>query len=246
MTHAIESSRIGNSQIGFGGLTVDTTPRHPEGSIIQANDNWWGAGEFIYARANGAIRTFGICQLNPAFNSTDNRWYYEVTEAASTAILGRPVCVAMKAMADNDYGWFCISGLVPVNSNAAVAADATFSIAATGQGGAAAAGKQIVNARIVGASTITVAKTNCITRQAVTKTLEVPNSDGWFVGAYLSGTGIGAACIVSSISPDGRTVTMSVDTTAVVGGTVTATYNNATIYYNVAHINRPFQQGAIT
>lgn len=246
MSHAIESHRVGNSPISLAGLTVDATPRHPEGHIIVAHDPWWGSGEFIYARANGAIRTFGLCQLNPAFNSTDNRWYFEVTEAASTAILGRMVCVAMKVMADNEYGWFQISGVVPVNSNAAVAADATFSIAATGQGGAAAAGKQIVNARIVGASTITVAKTNCSTKTAITKTLEVPNSDGWFVGAYLSGTGIGAACIVSSISPDGRTVTMSVDTTAVIAGTVTATYNNATIYYNVAHINRPFQQGAIT
>lgn len=246
MTFALESTRLGASQIGFGGLTVDTTIRHPEGHIVTAVDPWWGTGEFIYARANGAIRTFGLCQLNPAFNSTDNRWYYEVTEAASTANLGRMLCVAMKAMVDNDYGWFQISGLCPINSNAAVAADTTFGVAAAGQGGANAAGKQVVNARIVGASTITVAKTNCITRQAITTTLEVHNSDGWFVGAYLSGTGVGAAAIVSSISPDGRTVTMSVASTAVISGTVTATYNNATIFYNVAHLNRPFSQGAIT
>jgi hypothetical protein len=222
MSFAIENPRIGNSQIGFGGLAVDATAQLPEGLIVVANDPWWGSGEFIYARANGAIRTFGLCQLNPTFDATNKKWQYEATEAASTAILGRTVCVAMKVMADNEYGWFCIGGVVPVNSNAAVAADTTFSVAATGQGGAAAAGKQIVNARIVGASTITVAKTNCRTKTAITTTLEVPNSDGWFVGAYLSGTGVGAACIVSSISPDGRTVTMSVASTAVISANQTA------------------------
>lgn len=235
----------GLSQVGLGGLTVDATPRMRTGSIIPMQDNWWGAGEFMYVKAGGAIRTFGLVQLNPTFNATLKTWDYVATEAASTAILGRTVGVAMKTMADGEYGWICVGGVVPVNSNAAVAADTTFSVAATGQGGAAAVGKQIVNARIVGASTITVAKANC-TQTGLNKTLNVPDSDGWFVGAYLSGTGIAAATIVASISPDGRTVTLNNDTTAVVAGTVTATYNNATIFYNVAHINRPFQQGAIT
>ena len=246
MSYAMQPGPIGASMVNLAGLTVDTTARHPDGLIVTASDSWWGAGEFIYARANGSIRAFGLCQLNPVFDATSKRWLFEVTEAASTAILGRPLCVAQKAMVNDDYGWFCIAGLTPVNSNAAVAADTTFSVAAAGQGGAAAAGKQVVNARIVGASTTTVAKANSITRTAITKTLEVTDSDGWFVGAYLSGTGVDAACMVSSISPDGRTVTMSVDSTAVISGTVTATYNNATIYYNIAHINRPFSQGAIT
>lgn len=239
------NSIVGLSQVGFGGLTVDATPRMRTGSIVPMQDNWWGAGEFMYVKAGGAIRGFGLVQLNPAFNSTLKTWDYVATEAASTAILGRTVGVAMKAMAADDYGWICVGGVVPVNSNAAVAADATFSVAATGQGGAAAAGKQILNSRIVGASTITVAKTNC-TQVGLGKTLYVPDSGGWFVGAYLSGTGIAATTKVSSIDPSGRIVTLSADTTAVVAGTVTATYNNATIYYNVAHINRPFQQGAIT
>lgn len=244
--YAVSTPVIGQPLINVTGLDSTGTVRQlPHGTIQRASDPWWGEGEFIYARANGAIRTFGLCQLNPTFDSTDQRWRYEATEAASTAILGRPICVAMSAYASGDYGWFCVGGVVPVNSNAAVAADTTFSIAATGQGGAAAAGKQIVNARIVGASTITVAKTNCST-PGISTVLTVPNSDGWFEGCYLSGTGVGAAAIVSSISADGKTVVMSVASTAAISGTVTATYNNATIYYNVAHINRPFQQGAIT
>ena len=57
---------------------------------------------------------------------------------------------------------------------------------------------------------------------------------------------IAAGTTVSSIDPSGRFVTLSAVTTAAVAGTVTATYNNATVFYNVAHINRPFAQGAIT
>lgn len=244
--YAVQTPVIGQPLINVIGLNSTGTVRQlPHGQIQVAADPWWGAGEFIYGRANGAIRVFGLCQINPTFDSTDQCWRFEATEAASTAILGRPICVAQSAMASGDYGWFCIAGVTPVNSNAAVAADATFSIAATGQGGAAANGKQIVNARIVGASTITVAKANC-TQTGLSTTLIVPNSDGWFEGVYLSGTGVAAGAMVSSISPDGRTVTMSAASTAVIAGTVTATYNNATIYYNIAHINRPFQQGAIT
>ena len=243
--YAVQTPVIGQPLINVIGLSSSTTRQLPHGTIQTASDPWWGAGEFIYGRANGTIRTFGLCKINPTFDSTDLCWRFEVTEAASTAILGRPICVAQTGMASGDYGWFCIGGVTPVNSNAAVAANATFSIAATGQGGAAATGKQIVNARIVGASTITVAKTNCIT-QGISTILTVPNSDGWFEGCYLSGTGVGSAAIVSSISPDGKTVVMSVASTAAITGTVTATYNNATIYYNIAHINRPFQQGAIT
>jgi hypothetical protein len=90
-----------------------------------------------------------------------------------------------------------------------------------------------------------VAKANCAAANA-SRRLVTPNADGWFIGAYLSGTGIAAGTTVVSIDPDNRTVTLSADTTAQVTGTVTATYNNATVYYNIVHINRPFAQGAIT
>lgn len=244
--YAVQSPLIGAPLINRVGLdSAGTVRSQPHGQIVLAADPWFGAGEFMYGRANGSIRVFGLCQINPTFDSTDMCWRYEMTEAASTAILGRTICVAQSAMASGDYGWFCVGGVTPVNSSAAVAADATFSIAATGQGGAAATGKQIVNARIVGASTTTVAKANC-TQVGLSTILTVPNSDGWFEGVYLSGTGVASGAMVSSISPDGRTVVMSAASTAVISGTVTATYNNATIYYNVAHINRPFQQGAIT
>jgi hypothetical protein len=227
------------------GLVLDATPRLSPGEFITAMDPWWGCGEFIYARAAGSIRQFGVCVLTPVFDSTLNSWRYDATEVPNTANLGRPLAVSMMVITSGVYGWFCISGLVPVNCSASVAADTSFGIAAAGQGGAVAAGKQILNARVMAAGATTVAKANCTTN-GLSVLLQVPNSDGWFPGAYLSGTGIAATATVASVDPSGRFVTMSLASTATVAGTVTATYNNATVFYNVAHLNRPFAQGAIT
>lgn len=236
---------VGVPQIQFAGLVADTTPRSQPGNLLTAVDNWWGTGEFIYARANGSIRAFGLCVLTPVFDSTLNSWRFDATEVPNTANLGRMLAVATLALTAGQYAWFQITGITPVNCQASVAADTTFGIAATGQGGANAAGKQVLNARIIAAGTTTVVKTNC-TAQNGSTLLQVPNSDGWFVGAYLSGTGIAAGTTVSAIDPSGRFVTLSAATTAAVAGSVTATYNNGFVFYNVAHLNRPFAQGAIT
>lgn len=239
------SGILGTPQAQYSGITVDTTHRLPPGQLLTMADNWWGAAEFIYARAAGAIRAFGLCVVTPVFDSTLGSYRYDVTEVPNTANLGRMLAVAPCALSSGQYTWFQISGLTPVNCSASVAADTTFGIAAAGQGGANGAGKQVLNARIAAAATTTVVKAGC-TAPLGSNTLQVPNSDGWFVGAYLSGTGIAAGTTVSSIDPSGRFVTLSAATTAAVAGTVTATYNNATVFYNVAHLNRPFAQGAIT
>lgn len=221
----------------------DTTARALPGLIYDAVDPYWGGGEFIYVKANGAIRQFGLVVITQTFAS--GQVVYNATEVPNTANLGRTLGVAMVSASSGQFFWVCVGGVVPVNCSAAVAADTTFGIAAAGQGGANAAGKQILNARVVVASTNTVAKTGCTANNGSNRLL-IPNSDGWFAGAYLSGTGIAAATTVTDIDPSGTIVTLSANTTAAVNGTVTATYNNGTVFYNVAHINRPFAQGAIT
>lgn len=236
------SPLVGYQQINSM-FVADTVEQHPSGFLAGGDDDFWGGREFIYARYNGTVRQFGLCVLTPVIVSGKIR--YEATEVPNTANLGRSLAVAMVGGAAGQFGWFCIGGVVPVNCQAAVAADTTFGIAAAGQGGANSAGKQILNARVVIASTTTVVKAGCTAANA-SRLLQVPNSEGWFIGAYLSGTGIAAGTTVVSIDPSGRFVTLSADTTAAVNGSVTATYNNATVFYNVAHINRPFAQGAIT
>lgn len=225
--------------------TPDTTQREVMGSIITASDSVWGGYEFIYARASGTIRAYGLVALTAVWDSTLNTFRLDAAEVANTANLGRNLAVPPFAMTAGQFGWFVISGSVPVNCNASVAAGTTFGIAAAGQGGANSAGKQVLNAVVSVASSQTFAKTNCAAPNGSTQ-LQVSNSDGWFPGIYLSGTGIQAGTTVTAIDPSGRFVTLSLATNALVSGTITGTYNNGTVHYNVATISRPFAQGAIT
>lgn len=223
----------------------DTTQREVMGTIIQASDPFWGGAEFIYAKASASIRQFGLVSLLATFDSTIGGFKLEATEAANVANTGRSVAVAMYAMTVGQFGWFAVQGNVPINGTATVAAGTTVGIVAAGQIGANSAGKQVLNAVSSAAATTTFAKANCVAPSGST-VLQVPNSDGWFPGAYLSGTGIQATTTVTAIDPTGRFVTLSLATSAAVTGTITATYNNAAIFYNVVSLNRPCLQGAIT
>jgi hypothetical protein len=242
MPYSALDSLAGLQQIALFGLP-DTTSRQQPGMLITAVDNYWGAGEFIYVRAAATIRQGATCALTPAVASGAYR--FDATEVGNTANLGQMVGIAMTPMTVGQFGWLCISGVVPALANATVAANTATGIVAAGQLGANSAGKQIVNARVVAPATTTVVKANSVANSGSNR-LQVTNSDGWFIGAYLSGTGIAAGTTITDISPDGTQVTLSAATTAAVNGSVTATYNNATIFYNVLHINRPFAQGAIT
>lgn len=238
------SGLLGAQPSGLTNLAQDTTVRMAQGLIYNVVDNWWGGGELVWGRATAAIRAQGLCSMQPTFDTALQAWRYDVTEVANTANLGRSLCVAMGSFTTGQYGWFLLSGVAPVNCQAAVAAGTTFGIAAAGQGGANTAGKQVLNGVITGASTTTVVKTQC-SAPVGSNQLNCSNTEGWFVGIYLSGTGIAAGTTVTGIDSSGRVATLSAVTTAAVG-TVTGTYNNGTIFYNVAHLNRPFAQGAIT
>jgi hypothetical protein len=242
MTFAAVSGPIGNQQVALFGLP-DTTAREQIGLMQDFTDPYWGTIRAIYGRAGGSIRQGGLCVALPSNQTTAYR--FDFTEVPNTTLLGRAAYVAMTSMTVGQYGWFAMSGVVPVNCTASIAADTAFGIVAAGQGGAVAAGKQVIGGRVVAPATTTVAKSNCTANSGST-ILTVPNSDGWFCGAYLSGTGIAALTVVTDIDPSGKIVTLSVATTAAVTGTVTATYNNATVFYNVVHINNPAYQGPIT
>lgn len=235
------------NQAGFPavnpGFLPDDSPQAQVGVFLGGYDPYWGGGEFVYARVTGAVPQYAVCALTPAL--VNGQWVLTAGIISNTANLGQTVGISMSLHAGAGYGWFCVAGLVPVASNASVAANTAFGIAAAGQAGAIAAGKQILGARVIVSSAATVVKANCNAGQGSTM-LEVPNSDGWFRGIYLSGTGIAAGTTVTNIDPSGRFVTLSLATTAAVVGSVTGTYNNSTIFYNVAYINRPFAQGQIT
>lgn len=220
---------------------VPLTPQ--PGTIMTPIDPYWGGQEVIRLRvpANTAAVLVGTAVV---WNNT-----FTAAVAPNTANLGQPLGFAVNAVPLNagfdQYAWFYIGGTFPALSNASVAANTATGIAAAGQLGANTAGKQVLNARVQAAATTTVVKANTNV-QAGSPTLRVSNSDGWFVGAYLSGTGIPAATTILSIDTSGTTVVMSASATITGSASVTATYNNATVFYNVLTANRPFAQGAIT
>lgn len=240
------SDRVGYPIINSGKVP-GTTQEIALGTIVHGQDPFWGPGEFMYCKTSAAIGQFGLCMILSTFNSTTGVWDFTATPVPNTANLGHPLGVStVKATAADQFVWVRILGVTPINCTASVSADAAFGITAAGQAGARAAGKQVLNAHMVASASTTVAK--AATQLASgTKQITVPSgANGWFIGAYLSGTGVATGATVASISDDGTIVTMSAASTAQINGTVTATYNNGTVYYNVAMLNRPFAQGAIS
>ena len=235
---------VGNFGMNFS-QAPDTTQREVMGSVVSASDPVWGGVDFVYARASASIRQFGLVTLLATWDAPLGTFRLDATEVANTANLGRPLAVAFFAMTVGQFGWFGVAGTLPVNCSASVAAGTTLGITAVGQAGANSAGKQILNAIVSVAGSQTIVKAGCVAPLGAT-VLQVPNSDAWFPGIYLSGAGIAAGTTVTAIDPTGRFVTLSAATTAAVSGNVTGTYNNGTIYYNVVTFSRPFAQGAIT
>ncbi len=241
-TAATNWPQIGTQPIG-NFFVPDTTQRHPLGAVIAFTDPFWGGGEAIYLQmpASAALKVGTAMSFDVATS-------FVAATMANTANLGKSVAFLMNAVASNataQYAWCQISGQAPVWSDASVAANTAIGIVAAGQAGAIANGKQILNCRVTKPATTTVAKTN--TQQYTSTILRTTTvSDGWFVGVALSGTGVGAAAVITAIDPDNRTITASVASTASNSVTVTGTYNDGTNYWNVCTFDRPFMQGQTT
>lgn len=232
MAFANTNSTIGNQPVSFFN-DPDATQRHTLGRQIDGDDPYWGGATFIYLKAGEAI---GMGELNVWDKD------FVATNVPNTANTGRSVAAAMYPMASGDYGWFCVTGEVPVAVTASVAAGTTFGLTGAGTVGAVTNGKQILNAVSVLASTGTVTKANTTTQSgSAVLRMSVP-ADGWFYGMALSGTGIAGGATVAGISEDGRTVTMSANATASGSVTVTGTYTG----FIKAQITRPFVQGQVT
>ena len=231
MAYAFLDSVIG-SQSASNFFAPDTVQRQVLGTKLTGADGYWGGGEFIYLKATATLVMGGLSVWDVSYNAT---------AVPNTGNTGRSVAAALFPMTTGQFGWFQIGGMAAVNATASVAAGVTFGITAAGQVGANAAGKQILNAASAAPSTTAVIKTNALTVNG-SAVVVVPNADGWFVGITVSGTGIPGATTISSITPDGRTVTLSANATASGVVSLTGTYTG----FIIAQINNPFVQGAIT
>jgi hypothetical protein len=255
MTYRFDQPQMGYPPIEVTqpvNAAVQPAPFWSRGYIVAAEDPVWGPGEFVFGQANGSIRPYGLCSLLEVWDATNKQFIYNFTECVATANLGRALYVyqgtfgnsATVAAAAGQYGWFMTSGRTPVNGTSTIAADTTAGHG-TGQLIANSAGVQVVNARVITPATQTVAAAT-VSGFNGAFTVTLANVQGFFPGVYVSGTGIGAGAIVLAVDQIGKVLTLSVANSANVSGNVTATYNNATIFYNVLSMNRAFAQGAIT
>lgn len=228
----------------------------PPGVIVEAEDPVWGPGEFIYARANGTIRLYGLCVLTEVWDATNKVFTYNMTEAPTTTLLARSLYVAqgtgagvassVNAFTVGQYGWFMTTGRTPLNCANSVAAATTFGHAAVGQGGTNAVGIQVVNATTITPSSQTVVSAATTYGASGDFRIGVLSISGFFVGGTVTGTGVGAAAIITAVDQINNVLTVSVANSAQVTGNVTITYTTGAINYNVVSLNRAFAQGAIT
>lgn len=212
------------------------------GQYAQVEAYDFGGAEFLYARANGAIPLFSLCTVLPVFDTTQVAYRWNAVVAASTANTGAPLCVCMSntALTAGQYAFFAISGVVPISASATSAAGAVLGLGTAGNvTGTVVAGKQINNAVTVAAPAATIVKTGATGVIGDTK-IFVGNTQGLFVGAALSGTGVGAG-VITLIDPLGQFVVNSVANSAAVSGSLTVTFTG----FVIAYINRPFAQGQI-
>jgi len=208
------------------------------GFIAVAEDPVWGPGEFMFGRISAGIRLYGGCQCLPVWDATNKLYTYNFLEWTATANAGRPYYVYQGNVAGTvgQYGWFQMSGRSPLNCTSSIAADAKVSHNAAGQGAADAATFGLDGSQIITPATQTVLSAG--RGLAGDNKIFLDNTAGFIVGGYLSGTGVGAAAIVSFVDPFGKFVLATVVNSANVTGNVTITYNNATIFYNVVEMNR--------
>jgi len=241
MTFKFDSSYIGYPPIE----NVVPVPTNPPfglpispGFLARAEDPVWGPGEFVFGRAGAGIRLAALCQSLPVWDATNKVFTFNMIESTATANASRPyyIYVGNTALTTGQYGWFMTTGRYPVNSTSSIAADTQFSHGA-GQAVVAAA-----TTGVDGGIVITPA-TNTVVAAAISGTLGsnqifLSSTAGFFPGVYLSGTGVGTNAICTFVDPLGKYILASVVNSAAVTGNVTATYNNATIFFNVVETNR--------
>lgn len=129
---------------------TSTTQKHALGTIVRGTDPTYGEGEFIYllgvaSTAVGSMVTYNATTYQTALSPTN----------ATTD--GSPIAVAMSANVASQYGWYQITGLVPVLKTA-VAVTPQQGMWLSGTSGrfyvTASTGKGLVGARTANLTTV--------------------------------------------------------------------------------------------
>lgn len=143
---------ISNNRLGLPPITdTSTTAKVPLGTIVNANDPIYGAGEFIYLLGVASTVIGSVVTYNGNTTGTPT---WQTTLAPSTAGLAQPLAAAMSANVAAQYGWYQIAGNAVCATNGTLAAGpAAVYLAGSGQlTSTQANGKQVLNAQNVTAT----------------------------------------------------------------------------------------------
>lgn len=231
----------------IGLLVNGEIPALAQGELTLGADPWYGGREFIFARSASAIvRTGSVVALVPVFDTELGQWSWEATLCPTTANLGRVIAVSVRPVADNAFGQFCVSGLVPVWCAATLAAGAAIGISGTvpGQAAANSAGHQILGALVAAPAATAIVRSG--NTRAGSTTITLNSTDGLFIDMSVTGTGIPAGSVITGLDSNGRF--LEIDNAATASGQVSLSFAMAAtgLIHNLVMINRPNTQGAIT
>lgn len=203
--------------MGATGTDYDTT----------ANVANWGAAELLYvANASVAILPGTLVVMDKNFRVV------ATAAAATEANSGKPVYVALTHFAagstTTQYGWVLRRGICPVKYSVAATTGRVFGGTAGLATPTAANGAQILNAICL------IAAASTFTRSGTTRTgsslVRFSSVAGMYPGQAISGTGIPASSVISSIDLSGNGViigsAVGTPVSATASATVTCTLTN--------------------
>lgn len=205
----------------------------------------WGQCRLMYVSSiSTAILPGYVCVYDRRFN------LYSASSGATVANSGQSMFIALSNFAlgstTEQFGWILISGVCPVKYSVAATAGAVY-VGTSGQcTPTAAAGAQLLNAdcKITGAA--------AFTRSGTTKTGSSRVAFGTVVGMYpgqaISGTGIPASSVISSLDPSGTGVYIgsAIGTLVVATASATVTCTMTNTGYGICLWNSPSVQSQIT
>lgn len=146
MAYTFRTPLIGAQPIA----SIDTTQNHPLGTIVQADDPTYGAGEFIYL--------LGVASTVVGSMVTWNATTHQTALSADTAASASPVAWAMGANVASSYGWYQISGNVVAKKTAVTWEPQikAYQSATTGRVmDTSASGKAVIGAKSANLTTVT-------------------------------------------------------------------------------------------
>ncbi len=222
------------------------------GAILSAVDT-------LGINTTASVPNWGTCELMYVVNRSSSTFIpgrlvhidkdFGILDMPNTAGTGRPVAVCLTNFSAGNVtaqgGWVMLAGIAPVSYSVAATTGLVYFGAAGQASPTQAAGKQILNA------TCLIAAAGSFTRTVTTlngsSKVTMNTLQGVYVGQAISGTGIPASSVVSSIVAGENAViigsAIGTPVNATASAAVTGTFTHTG--YGIVHFNRPFVQGQI-